>query len=131
MWKENNKFFDISFWNSNDDRIDSLSAEIDFDVYNLIKKMYTSSETKTNKELGGEYWTKSHDLHMKDNEIESPMPTMENATLTRLVERDVNVEEEPNTDGGPTSTVNGRVINQGLITFEGHNEQQIIEYDGG
>jgi hypothetical protein len=80
-----------------------LSAEIDFDVYNLIKKMYSSSETKTNKELGGEYWTKSHDLHMKEDEL----PTLENyameqnrATLVRLVERDVDGGEEPNIGGG-------------------------------
>ena len=59
-----------------------------------------SSETKTNKELGGEYWTKSHDLHMKEDDL----PTLENyaighnratldnrATLARLVERDVDV----------------------------------------
>jgi hypothetical protein len=111
MWKENKKFYDISFWNSIDDRIDSLSAEIDFDVYNLIKKMYSSSETKTNKELGGEYWTKSHDLHMKDEEMDSP--TLENypighnratldnrATLAILVERDVDGGEEPNIGGG-------------------------------
>jgi len=69
MWKENKKFYDISFWDSIDNRIDSLSAEIDFDVYNLIKKMYLSSETKTNKELGGEYWVQSHDLHMKEDEV--------------------------------------------------------------
>jgi hypothetical protein len=74
MWREGNKSYEISFWNSIDDRIDSLSAEIDFDVYNLVRKIYTSSETKTNKELGGEYWTKSYDLHMKDEEIDSPIP---------------------------------------------------------
>ena len=48
MFREGNKFYDISFWNSIDERIDSLSAEIDFDVYQLIKNIYTSSETKTN-----------------------------------------------------------------------------------
>jgi hypothetical protein len=110
MWRENKKFYDISFWNSIDDRIDSLSAEIDFDVYNLIKKMYSSSETKTNKELGGEYWTKSFDLHMKEDDLS---PTSENyaighnratldnrATLARLVEIDVDGGEEPNIGGG-------------------------------
>jgi hypothetical protein len=77
MWRENKKFYDISFWNSIDDRIDSLSAEIDFDVYNLIKKMHSSSETKTNKELGGEYWTKSFDLHMNKDDS----PTSENYAI--------------------------------------------------
>jgi len=69
----------------------------------LIKKMYSSSETKTNKELGGEYWTKSHDLHMKEDDL----PTLENyaighnrTTLARLVERDVDGGEEPNNGGG-------------------------------
>jgi hypothetical protein len=97
MWKENKKFYDISFWNSIDDRIDSLSAEIDFDVYNLIKKMYSSSETKTNKELGGEYWTKSHDLHMKDEEMDSPIPLGEVA---------------------PMRTVNRRVRDEILVTID-------------
>jgi hypothetical protein len=110
MWRENKKFYDISFWNSIDDRIDSLSADIDFDVYNLIKKMYSSSETKTNKELGGEYWIKSYNLHMKEDDL-SPTPenyaighnraTLDNrTTLASFVERDVDGGEEPNIGGG-------------------------------
>jgi hypothetical protein len=73
MFRDGNKFYDISFWNSVDERIDSLSAEIDFDVYQLIKNIYTSSETKTNKELGGEYWAQSYGLHMKEDEL-APIP---------------------------------------------------------
>jgi len=97
MWRENKKFYDISFWNSIDDRIDSLSAEIDFDVYNLIKKMYSSSETKTNKELGGEYWTKSFDLHMK----EADSPTSENYAI-----------------GHNRATLAGRVRDEILVTID-------------
>ena len=72
--------------------------------------MYSSSETKTNKELGGEYWTKSFDLHMKEDDLS---PTSENypiglnratldnrATIASLVERDVDGGEEPNNGGG-------------------------------
>jgi hypothetical protein len=97
MWRENKKFYDISFWNSIDDRIDSLSAEIDFDVYNLIKKMHSSSETKTNKELGGEYWTKSFDLHMK----EADSPTSENYAI-----------------GHNRATLAGRVRDEILVTID-------------
>ena len=74
-----------------------------------IRDRNVGSETKTNKELGGEYWTKSHDLHMKEDDL----PTLENyaighnratldnrATLARLVERDVDGGEEPNIGGG-------------------------------
>ena len=103
MWKENKKFYDISFWNSIDDRIDSLSAEIDFDVYQLIKNIYTSSETKTNKELGGEYWVQSHDLHMKEDEL-SPIPLG---------------------DGEPIRTINRRVRNEVSIIINEPMEQQI------
>lgn len=61
MFKECDKFYEASFWNSIDNRIDSLSAEIDFDVYTLIKEIYSDTNTKTNKELGGEYWLKSYE----------------------------------------------------------------------
>ena len=98
MWRENKKFYDISFWNSVDERIDSLSAEIDFDVYQLIKNIYTSSETKTNKELGGEYWAQSHDLHMKEDELE-PIPLEDRPMINRRVRNEVTVTiDEPVND---------------------------------
>jgi len=81
----------------------------------LIKKMYSSSETKTNKELGGEYWTKSYDLHMKeDGEL---APQMEIPEL-------------------PIRNVNRRVRNEVLITIdEPINDQpdwsEYVEYGGG
>lgn len=96
MFREGNKFYDISFWNSVDDRIDSLSAEIDFDVYQLIKNIYTSSETKTNKELGGEYWTQSYGLHMKEDE-QSPIP-LGDRTVNRRVRDLVVTLDEPTND---------------------------------
>ena len=113
MFKDGNKFYDISFWNSIDERIDSLSAEIDFDVYQLIKNIYTSSETKTNLQLGGEYWVQSHDLHMKED------------------------EQSPPIDDGPIlAVVNRRVRNMDTITLDEDFEQQFdlnepMEYGGG
>jgi hypothetical protein len=113
MFRDGNKFYDISFWNSVDDRIDSLSAEIDFDVYQLIKNIYTSSETKTNKELGGEYWAQSHDLHMKEDETE-PLPLGE---------------------GHPIRNVNRRVRDLVVTIDEPTNDQpdwsEYVEYGGG
>ena len=99
MFRDGNKFYDISFWNSVDDRIDSLSAEIDFDVYQLIKNIYTSSETKTNKELGGEYWVQSYDLHMKEDEV-APMPILlGDRIVNRRVRNEVTVTiDEPTND---------------------------------
>ena len=99
MFKDGNKFYDISFWNSIDERIDSLSAEIDFDVYQLIKNIYTSSETKTNKELGGEYWVQSHDLHMKEDEV-SPIP-LGDGHVNRRVRNEVTVTIDEPTNGQP------------------------------
>jgi hypothetical protein len=99
MFREGNKFYDISFWNSIDERIDSLSAEIDFDVYQLIKNIYTSSETKTNKELGGEYWVQSHDLHMKED-AQSPIP-LGDGHVNRRVRNEVTVTIDEPTNGQP------------------------------
>jgi hypothetical protein len=73
MWKENNKFNELSFWNSVDDRIDSLTSEIDYDIFNLIKEMYGNINTKTNKEIGGEYWVKSYDNYIKNENESMPM----------------------------------------------------------
>jgi hypothetical protein len=113
MFIDGNKFYDISFWNSIDERIDSLSAEIDFDVYQLIKNIYTSLETKTNKELGGEYWAQSHDLHMKEDETE-PIPLGE---------------------GHPIRNVNRRVRDLVVTIDEPTNDQpdwsEYVEYGGG
>ena len=95
MFRDGNKFYDISFWNSVDDRIDSLSAEIDFDVYQLIKNIYTSSETKTNKELGGEYWTQSYGLHMKEDE-QSPIPLGDRNVVRRVRDLVVTLDEPTN-----------------------------------
>jgi hypothetical protein len=78
MWKENNKFQDLSFWNSVDDRIDSLTSEIDYDVFNLIKEMYGNINTKTNKEIGGEYWMKSYHNYEKNENESMVMPLTDN-----------------------------------------------------
>ena len=99
MFREGNKFYDISFWNSIDERIDSLSAEIDFDVYQLIKNIYTSSETKTNLQLGGEYWVQSHDLHMKEDEL-APIPLGDGHVNRRVRNEDTVTIDEP-TNGQP------------------------------
>ena len=110
MFREGNKFYDISFWNSIDERIDSLSAEIDFDVYQLIKNIYTSSETKTNKELGGEYWVQSHDLHMKEDE-QSPIP-LGDGHVNRRVRNEVTITIDEPTNGQ-------------------HGWSEYVEYGGG
>lgn len=68
--KDENVSTDISFWNASDDRIDSLSANISSQILCLIKEIYSSSETKTNKQLGCEYWKKSHDLHFSEHDDE-------------------------------------------------------------
>ena len=110
MFREGNKFYDISFWNSIDERIDSLSAEIDFDVYQLIKNIYTSSETKTNKELGGEYWTQSYGLHMKEDE-QSPIP-LGDGHVNRRVRNEVTITIDEPTNGQ-------------------HGWSEYVEYGGG
>ena len=79
----------------------------------MIKNIYTSSETKTNLQLGGEYWVQSHDLHMKEDELAPPID-----------------------DGPNRAVVNRRVRNMDTITLDEDFEQQFdlnepMEYGGG
>ncbi len=105
MFKEGDKFYDVSFWNSIDDRIDSLSAEIDFDVYTLIKEIYSDTNTKTNKELGGEYWLKSYENY-REQEKETEAPTLRTNRTVRILENgnfvgeyeDYNQQLDPETE---------------------------------
>lgn len=72
--------YDISFWNSADDRIDSMTAHIDTVLLDLIKKIYFSEETKTNKEIGGENWKKSSKIHLLEEQTlheTEPIPIQE------------------------------------------------------
>jgi len=95
MFKENNSFYDISFWNSADDRIDSLTAEIDYDVFNLIRDMYSNNTTKTNKELGGEYWTKSYEAYQDSEKKSDDGPVVE-APLRRVrIIENLTMPQEP------------------------------------
>lgn len=95
MFKENNSFYDISFWNSADDRIDSLTAEIDYDVFNLIRDMYSNNTTKTNKELGGEYWTKSYEAYQDSEKKSDDGPVVE-APLRRVrIIENLTIPQEP------------------------------------
>jgi hypothetical protein len=55
-----------------------LTSEIDYDVFNLIKKMYGNINTKTNKEIGGEYWMKSYFNHEKNENDSMVMPLTDN-----------------------------------------------------
>ena len=106
MFKEGDKFYDVSFWNSIDDRIDSLSAEIDFDVYTLIKEIYSDTNTKTNKELGGEYWLKSYENYRENQEVETEAPTLRTNRTLRILENgnfvgeyeDYNQQLDPETE---------------------------------
>jgi hypothetical protein len=55
-----------------------LTSEIDYDVFNLIKEMYGNINTKTNKEIGGEYWVKSYDNYIKNENESMPMEEINN-----------------------------------------------------
>lgn len=50
----NKRFF--NFWNSEDEKIDSMSTELPIEILNFIKNM----EPRSNKELSGGIWDKSY-----------------------------------------------------------------------
>ena len=109
MFKENDGFYEISFWNSADDRIDSLTAEIDYDVFNLIRNMYSNNNTKTNKELGGEYWTKSYEAYLDSDKKSIEDGPVAETTLIRA----------------------GRLIENNDVVQEPEMEREaMVEYDG-
>ena len=63
------KPYDISFWNSADDRIDSLLTDLDGEVIDVLKKTITSSEVESNKEIGGEFWNKSYENNVTEEKL--------------------------------------------------------------
>ncbi len=66
---------EISFWNSKDDRIDSLMTDLDYETFQLIKNIVTSKEIQTNKELGSNYWIDSFNKNqMNEAMCEAPTP---------------------------------------------------------
>jgi hypothetical protein len=75
---------EISFWNSKDDRIDSLMAELDFETFQVIKNILTSKKIQTNRELGGNYWLESYNKNNMEIDVKSP--TAEEYIPTRIVE---------------------------------------------
>jgi hypothetical protein len=66
---------EISFWNSKDDRIDSLMTDLDYETFQLIKNIVTSKDIQTNKELGSNYWIESYNKNQMNEEMcEAPTP---------------------------------------------------------
>ena len=61
--------YDISFWNSGDDRIDSLLSDLDGEAMDVLKKIITSSEVASNKEIGGEFWNKSYENNVTEEKL--------------------------------------------------------------
>ena len=70
------KPYDISFWNSGDDRIDSLLSDLDGEAMDVLKKIIISSDVKSNKEIGGEFWSKSYENNLEEEiKINDDRPT--------------------------------------------------------
>ena len=70
------KPYDISFWNSGDDRIDSLLSDLDGEAMDVLKKIIISSDVKSNKEIGGEFWSKSYENNLEEEiKISDDRPT--------------------------------------------------------
>jgi len=78
---------EISFWNSKDDRIDSLMTDLDYETFQVIKNIVTSKEIQTNKELGENYWIESYNKNqMNESMSEVPAPMSREDYLTLRME---------------------------------------------
>jgi hypothetical protein len=97
---------EISFWNSKDDRIDSLMTELDFETFQLIKNIVTSKNILSNKELGENYWLESFN---KNNMEKNASPTNEEIQHipipTRVVETNLNERRYIEYEDGVEETV--------------------------
>ena len=86
---------EISFWNSKDDRIDSLMTDLDFETFQLIKNIVTSKNIQTNKELGGNYWLESYVKNKIEDEGPSPIPDEQPINEARIPTPQYEVNWEP------------------------------------
>jgi hypothetical protein len=125
------KPYDISFWNSADDRIDSLFTDLDGEVIDVLKKTITSSKVTSNKEIGGEFWTKSYENNVREEKL-SETPIRELIEPGEEQGVDYAMEPIPLGDGELIRNVNRRA----RITFdEPTNDQpdwsEYVEYGGG
>ena len=66
---------EISFWNSKDDRIDSLMTDLDYETFQLIKNIITSKNIQTNRELGENYWLESYNKNQMNESLSEVQPT--------------------------------------------------------
>lgn len=84
---------EISFWNSKDERIDSLMTDLDFETFQLIKSIITSNNVQTNKELGGKYWLDSFDKNQEEEcqPVNEARPTP--VLRRRIIEEQETLEE--------------------------------------
>ena len=84
---------EISFWNSKDDRIDSLMTDLDYETFQLIKNIVTSKNIQTNRELGENYWLESYNKNQMDElKCTEPTPMSREDYLTLRMEPET--EEE-------------------------------------
>jgi hypothetical protein len=82
---------EISFWNSKDDRIDSLMTELDFETFQLIKNIVTSKNILSNKELGENYWLESFNKNNMEKDASPTNEAVQHIPIpTRVVETNLN-----------------------------------------
>ena len=66
---------ELSFWNMNDDRIDSMMSELPNSILNLVKNILFEKDSFTNRQLNEQAWLTSHSLYKgreKSESLEEP-----------------------------------------------------------
>ena len=66
---------ELSFWNMNDDRIDSMMSELPNSILNLVKNILFEKDSFTNRQLNEQAWLTSHSLYKgrkKSESVEEP-----------------------------------------------------------
>ena len=66
---------ELSFWNMNDDRIDSMMSELPNSILDLVKNILFEKDSFTNRQLNEQAWLTSHSLYKgreKSESVEEP-----------------------------------------------------------
>jgi len=73
---------ELSFWNMNDDRIDSMMSELPNSILDVVKNILFEKDFFTNRQLNEQAWLTSHSLYKNRKKVES---FEEEASIARAV----------------------------------------------
>lgn len=72
---------ELSFWNMNDDRIDSMICELPNSILDVVRNILFEKDSFTNRQLNEQAWLTSHSLYKGREKLES----VEEAPIARAI----------------------------------------------